>query len=226
MSRDQKASIVHELHTHNVNIDSREVFVHGYIGDLEEDPGIEWRIANNFLKNLRLLEGLSKQKLIVVHQFSDGGDWSAGIMMYDAILSCEAPVLYVMWGQAASMGSIIPQAADKRIVSPSCNFMVHDGETSVSGSYKQAQSQVVFEKRMKAQMMDIYSSACVTGEYFCDEYSEDDVKNFIEEKLEKKEDWWMSADEAVEYGFADGVLGTPGFETILDVKNDWEDESE
>jgi ATP-dependent protease ClpP protease subunit len=104
--------------------------------------------------------------------------------------------------------------------------MVHDGDTSVVGTHKQAQSQVSFEKAMKVQMMDIYSSVCVNGDFFCEEYSEDDVKNFIEEKLEKKEDWWMSADEAVEYGFADGTLGTPGFETILDIKNNWENESE
>ncbi len=60
-------------------------------------------------------------------------------------------------------------------------------------------------------MMDIYSNSCVDGKFFKDKYGSkpevDKVKNFLYRKL-KSGDWYITADEAVYYGFADEVINT------------------
>jgi ATP-dependent Clp protease protease subunit len=224
LSRDQKASIVFETHTFNINIDTREIFIHGHIDDNQEDMAVDYRMANYFLKNIRLLEGLSRDKLIVIHQHSLGGDWDAGMIMYDAMKLCQAPVLFIMWGMAASMGSIIPQAADKRVIAPSCWFMVHEGSTDLNPymTRKMARSYAKIEERQDEEMMNIYTSVCHTGNAFKNS-SPKEIEKFIAAKMDSKEDWWLDAEEAVEYGFADGILGSEGFETPIDIRNNWEE---
>ena len=42
-----------DIHSHSINIKSREIYLHGYIGnDGEEDPGIEYKMASKFIKNI------------------------------------------------------------------------------------------------------------------------------------------------------------------------------
>jgi len=42
----------------------------------------------------------------------------------------------------------------------------------------------------------------------------DEIARFIDKKLKDLTDWRLSAEEAVAYGFADGVLGKGRFKTI------------
>ena len=48
------ASIVSEAHEYDVITAKREIFLHSYY-DGEDDAGIEYRVANRFLKNLKIL---------------------------------------------------------------------------------------------------------------------------------------------------------------------------
>ena len=47
------ASVVSEVHEYDVITTKREIFLHSYY-DGEEDAGIEYRVANRFLKNLKV----------------------------------------------------------------------------------------------------------------------------------------------------------------------------
>ena len=40
------------------------------------------------------------------------------------------------------------------------------------------------------------------------------VKSYIKRKLESKEDWWMSSEDGIKYGFCDHIVGEKGLETI------------
>ena len=42
---------------------------------------------------------------------------------------------------------------------------------------------------------------------------------FIDQKIKKLGDWILSAEEAVYYGFADGVFGHKGFENLSNIRN-------
>ncbi len=217
--RVSKGYIVDEMHRFNIILESREIFLHGHIEGGEEDPGVEYRMSNNFLKNLKLLEHMDSSKPIIVHQNSVGGEWTDGMMIYDAIDLCAAPVVFVCHGVAASMGSIIPQSADLRITMPSCWWLVHDGTTSISGhTIKQAKSWHEWERQIEKQMMEIYIKVCSESEFFNGK-THSQIKNYIRKQLEKKEDWWLSGKEAVEYGLADGVFGSKGYEDLEKIKS-------
>lgn len=216
--RVSKGYIVDEMHRFSILLESREIFLHGHVDNDEEDPGVEYRMANNFLKNMLLLSRIDNSKPIVIHQHSVGGNWTEGMMMYDAIETCTAPVIIVTHGIAASMGSIVPQAADLRISMPNCWWLIHDGYTDINGQVmRQAKSWAEWEERTGKQMMDIYAGVCANSEMFSGK-SDVQIKNFIKKTLEKKEDWWLSSEEAVSHGFADAVWGTEGYETLEAIK--------
>lgn len=217
-TRNQKHDIIDELHSYGLCLDTREIFLHGEPAEDNTDSGVDFRMANRFLKNIRMLES-SGEDPIIVHQHSIGGEWSDGMMIYDLIISCQCHIIFVMHGDACSMGSIIPQAADTRIIMPYCTFMVHDGSTVLNGTHKQVQSAARLEEMWRETMLEIYSSVCINGHYFQKEQATTKkVREYIINKMDEKEDWWLTARDAVAFGFADVVLGDEGYESVDSIK--------
>lgn len=198
---------VHELHEYDILIDKREIFLHSFFD--HEDNGIEYKTANTFLKNIRFLESIS-DKPIIIHQHSIGGDFYEGMMIFDAIKQSKCYTIIVLHGQACSMGSLIPQAADKRLIMPNCLFMTHFGSISMDGfTIKQADSFSNAEKYYRDVMLNIYASRCIHGSFFKGKnYSEKQVKKYLLFKWNNYEDWYLNPDQAVDLGFCDEVLNT------------------
>lgn len=199
------------LHESGISIESRELYLYD---EINSDT------AMNFIKNMRLL-GARSNKPIVIHQYSVGGDWSAGMAIYDMIFFSLSPVVFVTHGCAASMGSIIPQAVKPgkgyRITCPNCDWLIHEGHVSMEHTNRAAISYVEANNRSTSKMYDIYTDVCRGAEYFKDE-KESKIRAFLKRKLSSKEDWWISSEEAVQYGFADAVLGSKDYETIEKIK--------
>ena len=153
---------------------------------------------------------------------SVGGEWADGMAIYDAITNCQSYVSIVVYGQAESMSSIILQAADSRIMMPNSYFMSHYGSTDAGGEYLSVQNWVAYEKHICNVMLDIYSGQCINGKFFKDKYADKitttKVKNFLNTKL-KQGDWYINAEDTVNYGFADGVLGDRKYPNMTSVKN-------
>jgi len=210
---------ISEVHDYDVIISSREIFLSGY--DQEEYLEVDYRVATRFIKNLRVLESLSSDP-IVIHQYSAGGEWESGMAIYDAIQHSEASFVFICHGLAASMGSIIPQAVHGkgvRLTMPNCYWCIHEGEQSMEGTVKQVRSYYEFCKLSGTRMYDIYSDVCYeTGAYFQD-IPKAKVKEFVKHRLESKEDWWLTAEDAVIYGFVDGIIGSENYESILDARD-------
>lgn len=211
-------SAISEAHDNDVILDSREIFLHGY-SEEEQDSIIDCRVSTRFLKNLQILQSINNNP-ITIHQYSIGGEWESGMMIYDAIRQSTASFLFICHGVAASMGSIIPQAVYQkgiRLSMPNCSWLIHEGEQSISGTTKQVQSYYELSKLSKTQMYDIYTEVCLeTGENF-QKMNRSKTRNFIRRKLESKEDWWLTAPNAVANGFADGILGTKKYPSISEV---------
>jgi|10_taG_2_1085330.scaffolds.fasta_scaffold00240_35 ATP-dependent protease ClpP protease subunit len=217
--RVSKGYIVDEMHRFNILLESREVFLHACF-DNDGDPGVDYRMSNNFVKNMTLLDRIDDQKPIIVHQHSTGGEWTEGMMIFDAIATCTCPVVIIMHGIAASMGSIIPQAADLRINMPNCWWLIHDGTTDVQSDFsiRMAKAWANWEDITGKEMMNIYAGACANGAVY-KEMSERQIKNHIAKKLEKKQDWWLSSGDAVSHGFADAIWGTENYESLEAIKS-------
>ena len=151
---------------------------------------------------------------------SVGGEWDSGMAIYDAINMCQSYVTIIAYGQASSMSSIVLQAADKRVMTPSAHFMLHYGSVDCGGDHLSAHNYAKVDKKNTETMIGIYSEGCLNSKYFKEHYSDltdDKVRNYLKRKL-KDGDWYLDANESVYYGFADCVLGTRNCKTIEGLK--------
>ena len=215
-----KIDAITDISHFGLDVARREIYLHSHISSEEDDSGLDFRIVPQFIKNIRLLNAIS-QEPVLIHMNLVGGDWSAGMAIFDAIELCTAHVTIVVYGQAESMSTIILQAADARIMTPSAWFMVHYGTTAESGQYLNVHNAMKLDKKICEDMLDIYSDVCIKGQYFRDKYTDithEKVKNYLKRKF-KDGDWYLTAEEAVHYGFADGVLKTRKFPNLECLKS-------
>lgn len=205
-TRLQYSSIIDESHIHNILFDEREIFLHSdYAGD--NDNGIDYKVANTFVKNLRLLER-HKYEPIIIHLNTIGGDWSSGISIYDYISLSACPIIVICHGECSSIGTIILQAADIRVIMPNCDFLIHAGHSGMSNlSHKSAQQWAKFELNCFNKMLDIYSTAIWRNskEFKNKEYAY--VKRWLKSQLDKKEEWFLQPEDVIKYGLADFIFG-------------------
>jgi len=218
---DQHKSIVETVHAYDILIENREIFLFGEIDDNGD-------LCKSFLKNIKILINRSDISPIIIHQYSIGGDWTSGMVIFDAILSCPCPIIFMCHGIASSMGSIIPMACVEhgnayRINMPNCYWLIHDGTTGISHelTHKQSMSWADWEKELKNKMTDLYVSACKNSKLHKNK-SDKQIRAYLKRQLDAKEDGLLSSRDSVEHGFADAVLGDKNFESIKDIKNHWE----
>lgn len=226
--RNKMEQIISDVHTHQCNGFSREIFLHGHYSD-DDDPGVEYRMATTLVKNLRVLDANDTGN-ILIHMHSPGGEWNDGMAMFNSIVLAKNPVTIIAYGYAASMSSVILQAADNRVLMPDTDFMMHYGDIMEANNYLAFMASAERARKITERMLTIYAKRCITGLYFQTRYktlNEDKVVQFLERKLKERGDWWLTADEAVYYGFSDGVLGQKGYETVEKIRTNrkfkWEE---
>jgi ATP-dependent protease ClpP protease subunit len=192
------------VHNHNINPLKRIIYLVGCPGQNDEDGGVDFRQAQSFIKNMDLLESKSDDP-IVIQMYSTGGDWFAGMAIFDRIVTSSCKVTMVAHSHATSMSGIILQAAHERIMMPSAHFMLHYGSDGTSSDYLSVLNYIEYAKtHIGETMFDIYANRCVNGEFFKGKTLKQ-IKSFLKKKL-KSGDWYLSPAEAVKYGFIDRVF--------------------
>jgi ATP-dependent Clp protease protease subunit len=213
--------LVSQVHNYDVNLHTREIYLHSHYssGHMDEEGGIEYRMATQFVKNLHILD-LLDQKNILIHLQSPGGDWSHGMAMFDAIEHAKSSVSMLAHGEINSMSGILFQSADKRVMMPHCEIMVHRGFLSLEGITTSVQSNAAWNKKTDQMMLKIYAKKAVNGAFFKKKkMSIIQVADFIDKKIKKLGDWNLNAEEAVHFGLADGVFGNDKF-SLDEVRHD------
>lgn len=197
--------ILEHIHNYNICIEKREIYLHGFFSSEEIDPGVDYRMASMFLKNINLLASLSDDPLYI-HMNSIGGHWNAGMVIYDAIKmhSEKMQTNIIVHGQAESMSSIIMQAADNRYMTKNSYFMCHYGSFSVSSNLLDAQNAMRQERKSTELMVNIYAEKAFNSKAF-EGKSFTHVKNFIKRKM-KDGDWYLDPQECIDHGFADYII--------------------
>jgi ATP-dependent protease ClpP protease subunit len=211
--------LINQVHNYDLDFYHREIYLHShYSSSHDEETGIEYRMATQFVKNLNILDK-QKQDSILVHLQSPGGDWVHGMAMFDSIQSAKSSVAILAYGEVSSMSSILLQSACKRAMMPSCEFMIHRGFLSLEGVATTVQSNALWNQKTDKTMLKIYARKAMNGEFFRQkEMNEIQTMKFIDRKIRKLGDWNLNSEEAVYYGFADGVFGQSGFETIEQIR--------
>ena len=162
----------------------RKVFLWGQVDD---------HSAKHVVERLLFLEMEEPGKEIQLIINSPGGYVTAGFAIYDTMKSISSPVSTICTGLAASMGSILLSAGEKgrRFVMPHARVMIHQPSGGAGGPASDIEIQM--QEIIKTKEL----GAKILAEN-CDQTMERIMKDF-------NRDYWMSADESLEYGIVDGV---------------------
>jgi ATP-dependent Clp protease protease subunit len=164
-----------------------------FLGDAIED-----HIANLVIAQLLFLESEDPEKDISLYINSPGGVVTSGLAIYDTMQYLKAPVSTICIGQAASMASVLlaAGATGKRFALPNSRIMIHQGSAGFRGNTPDVEIQVREVMNLTNRLMGIL--AAHTGQ------TPDKIKK------DSERDYFMSADEAKEYGLIDEVFaGNP-----------------
>lgn len=209
----------HEVHSQNIDVKNREVYLHSYLSESDDEGGVDFRSAIVFAKNIRLLNIISADP-ILVHMHLPGGVWEDGLGIYDTIKSSKSKVCILAYAKVESASSIIFQAADKRVLMPNTHMLIHYGSLSIDDEHRAAKSTFEWSEKESLKMIDIFTEKCAQSPLIKEKkkWNKYIIKKHIMSQLANRSDWILDAEEAVHYGFADGVLGDRKFPTIDSLK--------
>ena len=163
----------------------RIVFLDGEINDITADLVVA---------QLLFLDGQDTEKDINLYINSPGGSVTAGFAIYDTIQHVRSDVQTICLGQAASMGALILTAGTpgKRMVLPSSRVLIHQPWGGARGQARDIDIQAKEIIRLKK----------MTIKYF----AEHTGKTIEQIAADMERDFYMSAEDAVNYGVADSIL--------------------
>jgi ATP-dependent Clp protease protease subunit len=142
------------------------------------------------------LESSDSEKDINFYINSPGGVVTAGLSIYDVMQFIKCDVATYVMGQACSMGSLLAQAgtAGKRFLLPNARHMIHQVSSGARGTAIDMQIQVEEVLKLNKLLTEIYVTHNSKG------------KTFDQLKTDMSRDYFMSAQEAVDYGLADEIV--------------------
>ena len=154
------------------------------------------QVANVLIAQFLYLQSEDAKKAVDLYINSPGGGVTAGLAIYDTMqmLSCEVRTYCV--GQAASMGAILLAAGapGKRYALPNARIMIHQPQGGAEGTASDISIQAQEILRIRAKLNEILT-----------EHTKQPLKR-IEKDSDR--DYFMSAQEAKDYGIVDEVLTT------------------
>ncbi len=155
-------------------------------------------IANSLVAQMLYLDSDDNSKPIYLYINSPGGSVTAGLAIYDTIKYVKSDVVTICVGLAASMGAFLLAAGTKgkRVALPHSRIMIHQ---PLGGTSQRQASDIEIEAKEILRIKDMLnmSMADMTGKSF--------------EKIEKDtdRDYFLSAEEAKNYGLIDRVITHP-----------------
>ena len=163
----------------------RIVFIDGEIIDITADLVVA---------QLLFLESQDPERDISLYINSPGGTVTAGLAIYDTIQYIRPEIQTICMGQASSMGALLLTAGTigKRYTLPSSRILIHQPWGGVQGQARDIAIQAREILRLKKLIIRHFA--------FHTQKDEDTVA------MDLERDYYMSAEEAVEYGIVDEVL--------------------
>ena len=158
---------------------------------------IDDNVANLIIAQLLFLQSEDASKDINVYINSPGGSVTAGLAIYDTMQFVKPDVCTFCLGQAASMGSLLLAAGakGKRHALPFSRIMIHQPWGGAQGSASDISIQAKEILRMKEELTKILVNH--SGQPYAR----------VEKDCDR--DFFMSAQEAKDYGLVDEVLTNP-----------------
>jgi ATP-dependent protease ClpP protease subunit len=191
-----KKDDVDQFMDNHIYLPTRTIYM-GSMGSSDEngEDGTDYHMAETIVKALHILDNqdatsLKGEKPINIIMNNIGGDIYHGMAIYDAIANCKNHVTIRVYGHAMSMGSIILQAADQRIMTRHSRIMIHYGNFGSNQhakvAYKWANETKKFDQIMEDIYLDKISDRKITLEKYLtliDKQSEIPVGNAKNKKI-------------------------------------------
>ncbi|NOZ90230.1 MAG: ATP-dependent Clp endopeptidase proteolytic subunit ClpP [Epsilonproteobacteria bacterium] len=152
------------------------------------------QVASSIVAQLLFLEAQDPDKDIYFYINSPGGVITSGLSMFDTMNYIKPDIVTICIGQAASMGAFLLSAGTKgkRYALPHSRIMIHQPSGGAQGQSTDIQIQAQEIQRLKDTLNEIMAENC--------------GKTPQELERDTERDYFMSAQEAVEYGLIDKVL--------------------
>ncbi|WP_213272409.1 ATP-dependent Clp protease proteolytic subunit [Hyphomonas sp.] len=155
--------------------------------------GIDFKQARMVCERLLALSAESDEPILMILS-SPGGHVESGDMIHDMIKFVTAPVKVLGSGWVASAGALIYAAAQKenRYSLPNTRYLLHEPRGGVGGQATDVEIQAREIIKMRERLNRIFAEA--TG------------KTVEQIKKDTERDFWMGAQEAVDYGLVSKII--------------------
>lgn len=150
--------------------------------------------AENFNKQLLIMESNNRELPVYVYIDSPGGDVSAGFAIYDMIRFVSCPVILIGNGLIASAAALILLSVPKerRVGLPDSEYLIHQPLSGMKGTATEIQIHAANLAKTKEKLNKIISEATGTG--------------LEKVKADTERDYWLNAEEALEYGLISKII--------------------
>jgi ATP-dependent Clp protease protease subunit len=155
---------------------------------------IDDHVANAVIAQLLFLQMEDSKKDVHIYINSPGGSVTAGLAIYDTMQFMTCDVTTYCIGMAASMGAVLLSAGTKgkRYALPNSDIMIHQVSGGAQGAASDVERTVEYMFKLKKRLIGILSKH--TG------------KSVEQVGADSDRDYYMTADEAKDYGLVDEVV--------------------
>ena len=149
--------------------------------------------ADKLIRDLLILDNESKDP-VKIYINSPGGDVDAGYAIYDMIRFVSSPVTLIGTGLVASAAALILLAvpAERRVGLPNSSYLIHQPLSKMRGNATEIEIHALQLEKIKAKINKVISEA--TG------------KSLKQVEKDTDRDYWLNAQEALEYGLISRVV--------------------
>ena len=189
---EQESELIRNLEERSIEhslLKARRIFLWSSVDD-DSAKGVVTRLLS--------LDSEDPQKEIVLYINSPGGSVHDGMAIYDAMQAITAPVSTVCTGLAASMGAVLLASGRKgrRFTWPHGRIMIH--QPSVMGTIT-----------ARATDLDIHAKEIIRMREELNRLLADRTGQDVDKiAADTDRDYFMSAEEAVEYGLVDEIVSS------------------
>lgn len=168
-------------------LEQRKIFLWGMVDDDS---------AKDIVNRMLYLDAVDPGKEISFYINSPGGMVTSGMVIHDTMKMIGSPVSTICMGIALSMGSILLSAGTKgrRFVYPHGEIMIH--QPSLGGHMQGTSTDLEIQARQIKKTKEL--GARILAEN-CGQKIEKVLKDF-------DRDYWMNAQEALDYGIVDQIM--------------------
>lgn len=152
-------------------------------------------VGNIVTSQILYLNSVDSEKPISIYLNTPGGSVTDGLSIYDSMLYVKNEINTICTGIAASMGAVLLCAGEfgHRYSQKHSRIMIHEVSSGQSGKMSDMEDSFKETKKLNAELFNII--ALHTG------HSVKDI-----EEVALRRDFWMSAEEAKDFGIIDNIF--------------------